>query len=163
MSALEPQLRLFGELFDNKPMKYVVYPTITHNYSRQHYNPLSDQLVTSTLSIASRIVDGIVIWHEINGSVIQEYLDDISSNNIVNIDKMNSIERAQIEDEHAAWVAYNESNKLNKPNITNNEKEMNCLEWHNKYLREYNYWLTSNSAPDEVDLLKRKLLSFIKH
>ncbi|HZD34707.1 MAG TPA: hypothetical protein VE130_05840, partial [Nitrososphaeraceae archaeon] len=39
ISALEPQLRIFSELFDNKPMKYVVYPTITHNYTRQHYSP----------------------------------------------------------------------------------------------------------------------------
>jgi hypothetical protein len=164
ISALEPQLHLFGELFDNKPMKYVVYPTITHNYSRQHYSPPSDQLVISTLSIASRIVDGIIIWHKINGSVIQEYSDNTSNNNRVDIDKMNSIKRVQIEDEHAAWVVYNESNitsKSNKSNITSNGREMNCLEWHNKYLHAYNYWLTSNSVPDEVDLLKRKLFSFI--
>ncbi|HZD33805.1 MAG TPA: hypothetical protein VE130_01255, partial [Nitrososphaeraceae archaeon] len=140
---------------------YVVYPTITHNYTRQHYSPPSDQLVTSTLSIASRIVDGIVIWHEINGSVIKEYLDDIDNNNRVNIDKMNSMKRIQIENEHAERAAYNESNKSDMSNISSNEKEINCLEWQNKYLRAYNYWLTSNSAPNEVDLLKGKLLRLI--
>jgi len=142
VSALEPQLHLFRELFDNKPMKYIVYPTITHNYSRQHYSPPSDGLVISTLSIASRIVDGIVIWHRINGSVIQEYLDNIGNNNREYTDKMNSIKRVQIENERASWEA------ANKFNINSSEREeKNCLEWHNKYLRAYNYWLSSDSAP----------------
>ena len=42
VSALEPQLQLFGELVNNKPMKYIVYPTITHNYTTQQYSPPSD-------------------------------------------------------------------------------------------------------------------------
>jgi hypothetical protein len=93
--------------------------------------------------------------------VIKEYLDDIDNNNRVNIDKMNSMKRIQIENEHAERVAYNESNKSDMSNISSNEKEINCLEWQNKYLRAYNYWLTSNSTPNEVDLLKGKLLKLI--
>jgi hypothetical protein len=58
VSALEPQLRLFGDLFDDKPVKYVVYPTITHNYTRQHYSPPSDRL---DLNIINRISD--CRWH----------------------------------------------------------------------------------------------------
>ena len=98
VSALEPQLHLFRELFDNKPMKYVVYPTITHNYSRQYYSPPSDRLVFSTLSIASRNTDGVIVWHEIDNPVIQEYLKNIG-NNKAYISKMNHMEEIQIEDE----------------------------------------------------------------
>jgi len=80
VSALEPQLQYFGELVDDKPIKYIVYPTITHNYSRQQYGPPSDQLVISTLSIASRMVDSIIVWHKIDSPVIQEYLKNIDNN-----------------------------------------------------------------------------------
>jgi hypothetical protein len=92
VSALELQLHLFGELFDNKPMKYVVYPTITHNYTRQYYSPPSDRLVISTLSIVSRTVDGILIWHKIDSPVIQEYLKNIDINKAY-ISKMNRMEK----------------------------------------------------------------------
>ena len=153
VSALEPQLHLFRELFDNKPMKYVVYPTITHNLSRQHYSPPSDRLVISTLSIASRTVDGIIIWHKIDSPVIQEYLD-VDSNNAY-ISKMNRITKIQIEDELA------EGSTDNKIRINSTETEKNCLEWYEKYLRAYNYWLSLDSVEKEDDSLKEKLLSYI--
>jgi hypothetical protein len=153
VSALEPQLHLFRELFDNKPMKYVVYPTITHNFSRQHYSPPSDRLVISTLSIASRTVDGIIIWHKIDSPVIQEYLD--VDNNNAYISKMNRITKIQIEDELA------EGSTDNKIRINSTETEKNCLEWYEKYLRAYNYWLSLDSVEKEDDSLKEKLLSYI--
>jgi hypothetical protein len=92
VSALEPQLHLFGELFDNKPMKFVVYPTVTHNYTRQYYSLQSDRLVISTLSIVSRTVNGILIWHKIDSPVIQEYLKNIDINKAY-ISKMNRMEK----------------------------------------------------------------------
>jgi len=154
VSALEPQLHLFGELFDNKPIKYVVYPTITHNYTRQYYSPPSDRLVISTLSIASRTVDGILIWHKIDNPVIQEYLKNID-NNKAYISKMNRVKGIQIEEELAAW------DTANKIHINSTETEKNCLEWYEKYLRAYNYWLSLDSVQKEDDSLKEKLLSFI--
>jgi hypothetical protein len=135
VSALEPQLRLFGDLFEDKPVKYVVYPTITHNYTRQHYSPPSDRLVTSTLSIASRTADGILVWHKIDNPVIQEYLKNID-NNTAYISKMNRMEEIQIEEEYAAGVT------PNKMHINSTETEKNCLDWNEKYLRAYNYWLS---------------------
>ena len=154
VSALEPQLHLFGELFDNKPIKYVVYPTITHNYTRQHYSPPSDRLVISTLSIASRTVDGILVWHKIDSPVIQEYLKNID-NNKAYISKMNRMKEIQIEEEVAAWATDS------RMNINSTETEKNCLDWYEKYLRAFNYWLSLDSSQKENDSSKEKLLSFI--
>ena len=122
VSALEPQLHLFRELFDNKPMKYVVYPTITHNYSRQYYSPPSDRLVFSTLSIASRNTDGVIVWHEIDNPVIQEYLKNIGNNKAYN-SKMNHMEEIQIEDESTAGGT---ANKI-LINSTRNRKELSRM------------------------------------
>ena len=154
VSALEPQLHLFGELFDNKPIKYVVYPTITHNYTRQNYSPPSDRLVISTLSIASRTVDGILVWHKINSPVIQEYLKNID-NNKAYISKMNRMKEIQIGEEVAGGATNG------RMHINSTETEKNCLEWYEKYLRAYKYWLSLDSSQKKDDTLKEKLLSFI--
>ena len=131
VSALEPQLQYFGELVDDKPIKYIVYPTITHNYSRQQYSPPSDQLVISTLSIASRMVDSIIVWHKIDSPVIQEYLKNID-NNLAYISKMNRMEEIQIEEERGGAT----TDKIHK---NSTEIEKNCLDWYNKYEHAYNY------------------------
>jgi len=154
VSALEPQLHLFGEFFDNKPMKYIVYPTITHNYTRQQYSPPSDRLVTSTLSIASQLVDGIIVWHKIDSPVIQEYLKNID-NNRAYLSKMNRMKEIQIEDELAAGAS------ANKILFNSTETEKNCLEWYEKYLHAYDYWLNLDSDEKEDDSLKEKLLSLV--
>ena len=154
VSALEPQLHLFGELFGNKPIKYVVYPTITHNYTRQYYSPPSDRLVISTLSIASRTADGILVWHKIDSPVIQEYLKNID-NNKAYISKMNRMKEIQIGEEVAGGATNG------RMHINNTETEKNCLEWYEKYLRAYNYWSSLDSSQKEDDTSKEKLLSFI--
>jgi hypothetical protein len=134
VSALEPQLHFFEELFDSKPIKYIVYPTITHNYSRQHYSPPSDQLVISTLSIASRIADGILIWHKIDSPIIQEYLENADSdNNKAYISKMDQMKKIQIKNEK-------DGENIDKPNKNSTEIENNCREWYDKYIHAYNYW-----------------------
>jgi hypothetical protein len=74
VSRLETNLLQFKELFPGKPTRYIVYPTITYNYTRQDYDPPSDRLVMATLSIATRSVDGIIIWHKIDGHIVQDYL-----------------------------------------------------------------------------------------
>jgi hypothetical protein len=160
VSALEPQLRILDELFDGKPMKYVVYPTITHNYSRQYYNPPSDRLVISTLSIASSIADGIIIWHDIGSPVIQEYMKNVDSNKTY-LSKMDRMKQIQIEDELVTGAT------VSKIRINSTETEKNCLDWYTKYLSAYNYWLSSDSDsdPDSVQmkdgLMKKTLLRFI--
>jgi hypothetical protein len=49
------------KLFPGKAIQYVVYPTITYNYTKQGYEPLSDRLARATLSNAIRLADGIII------------------------------------------------------------------------------------------------------
>jgi hypothetical protein len=74
VSQLETDLLQFKEMFQGKPSRYIVYPTITYNYTRQGYDPPSDRLVMATLSIAPRSVDGIILWHKIDGPIVQDYL-----------------------------------------------------------------------------------------
>jgi hypothetical protein len=74
VSSLETNLLQFKEMFQGKPSRYIVYPTITYNYTRQDYDPPSDRLVMATLSIATRSVDGIILWHRIDGHIVQDYL-----------------------------------------------------------------------------------------
>jgi hypothetical protein len=153
VSALEPQLQLFNELFDNKPIKYVVYPTITHNYTRQYYSPPSDRLVISTLSIASRIVDGILIWHYIDSPVIQEYLKNID-NNEVYLSKMNRMEETQIKEELGGAT-------IDKIHRNSTEIEKNCLNWYNKYKHAYNYLLQLDNSHKADNAWKDKLVNFL--
>src|ERR671918_1108956 len=153
VSALEPQLHLFGQFFDNKPMKYVVYPTITHNYTRQQYSPPSDRLVTSTLSIASRIVDGILIWHNIDSPVIQEYLKNMD-NNEAYLSKMNRMEKTQIKEEHGGATTV-------KTHSNSTETEKNCLDWYNKYIHAYDYFLQLDNSHKADNAWKDKLMNFL--
>ncbi|HEX2106936.1 MAG TPA: hypothetical protein VHF28_04315 [Nitrososphaera sp.] len=74
VSSLETNLSRFKQMFEGKQTRYIVYPTITYNYSRQGADPPSDRLVMATLSIATRSVDGIILWHQIDGPVVQDYL-----------------------------------------------------------------------------------------
>ena len=75
VSNLETKLSHFKDfLFSGKPTRYIVYPTITYNYTRYGYDPPSDRLVMATLSIATRMVDGIIIWHKTDGPIVQDYL-----------------------------------------------------------------------------------------
>jgi hypothetical protein len=97
ITNLKANLLAFSELFDNKPTRYVVYPTITYNYSRQNYSPPSEQLIMATLSIASTNADGIIMWTRFDSWVVQEFLSN--HDNPEYLSKISSMEKAQIKDE----------------------------------------------------------------
>jgi hypothetical protein len=102
VSKLERNLSEFKQMFPGKPTMYIVYPTITYNYTRQGYDPPSDRLVMATLSIATKLVDGIIIWHKIDSHVIQDYLnyrEDASY-----MDAIYVMEQLQIADEKDTLV-----------------------------------------------------------
>ena len=84
-------------MFDNKPIKYVVYPTITYNYSRYNYYPPSEQLIMATLSIASKNADGIIMWTNIDGRVVLEYLSNHDDPKYLS--RISAMEKIQIRDE----------------------------------------------------------------
>jgi hypothetical protein len=106
ITNLEKDLLMFSEMFDNKPIRYVVYPTITYNYSRQNYDPPSDRLVMATLSIASESADGILIWRKIDNHVVEDYLSN--HHDAKYLSKISMMERLQIRDEKI-WKEANPS------------------------------------------------------
>jgi hypothetical protein len=113
VSRLETNLSMFKEMFPGKPTRYIVYPTITYNYSRQGYDPPSDRLVMATLSIATRSVDGIILWHKIDGHLARDYL-----NYRENPDYLHAIsimEQLQIADERNTLVQPVDKQKIIEP------------------------------------------------
>jgi len=94
VSKLEASLYVYDLKFQGKPTRYIVYPTITYNYTRQGYDPPSDRLVMATLSIATRMVDGIIIWHKIDGPIVQDYLRNRENPNYFHT--LHMIEQKQI-------------------------------------------------------------------
>jgi hypothetical protein len=97
ITNLRANLLAFSEMFDNKPIRYVVYPTITYNYSRYNYSPPSEQLIMATLSIASKNADGIIMWTKIDGRVVLEYLSNHDDPKYLS--RISAMEKAQIRDE----------------------------------------------------------------
>jgi hypothetical protein len=97
VSRLETNLSHFKEMFQGKPSRYIVYPTITYNYTRQGYDPPSDRLIMATLSIATRSVDGIILWHKIDGHIVQDYLRHRENPNYLH--GIRVMEQLQIADE----------------------------------------------------------------
>jgi hypothetical protein len=146
VSTLDKQLQIFSEIFD-KPIRYVVYPTITYNYSKLHYDPPTDRLIRATLSIASNSSDGLVIWRDADNPVIQQhlenrhdkrYLSDISNSKV-----------SQIDDENI----HNKSKSTVTKNIHNT-----CSSWIKKYDDAYDKW---NELPkgDNRNYWERKILN----
>jgi hypothetical protein len=97
ITNLKGNLLTFSKMFDNKPIRYVVYPTITYNYSRYNYDPPSDQLIMATISIASKSADGIILWTKIDSHVIEDYLSN--HDNTKYLSKISMMEKQQIRDE----------------------------------------------------------------
>ena len=135
VSTLKKEFTIFREIFE-KPIKYVVYPKITYNYSRQGYNPPTDRLIQATLSIASNssaYVDGLIIWQDIYKPVIQEYLTN--KDNKEYLAKISKTKELQINDEKITTT--NLKKLLNLPDA---EQYVNCQEWSNRYNKAYDKW-----------------------
>jgi hypothetical protein len=113
VSTLETNLSMFKEMFPGKPTRYIVYPTITYNYSRQGYDPPSDRLVMATLSIATRSVDGIILWHKIEGHLVRDYLN--YGENPDYLHAIYAMEQLQIADERNTLVQPVDKQKIMEP------------------------------------------------
>ena len=118
VSTLKKEFTIFTEIFE-KPIRYVVYPTITYNYSRQGYNPPTDQLIQATLSIASNSADGLIIFRDTDKPVIQEYL--ANQDNKEYLGKISKMKELQINDEKMTTA--NLKKLLNLPDA---EQYVNC-------------------------------------
>ena len=145
ISTLDKQLQIFSELF-NKPMRYVVYPTITYNYSKLDYSPPTDRLIMATLSIASNSSDGLVIWRDADNPVIQKHMENRQDNRYL-LDISNSKE-LQIGDENI--------DTENKSTVSMNIHNT-CSSWTKKYDDAYDKWIKLSEGEDNNDW-KRKIL-----
>jgi hypothetical protein len=70
LSYLENNFANLSKILDNKPIKFIVYPI------KSGFDPPSDRLIMATLSIASRWVDGIIIYVNTNHPIVQDYLSN---------------------------------------------------------------------------------------
>ncbi|HLN34657.1 MAG TPA: hypothetical protein VK250_05175 [Nitrososphaeraceae archaeon] len=155
VSTLKKEFTIFKEIFE-KPIRYVVYPIITYNYSRQGYNPPTDRLIQATLSIASNSADGLIFWRDIDKPVIQEYLDN--HDNKKYLAKISKMEELQINDEKIT-TANSKKKLLNTPNA---EQYLNCQEWSNTFNKAYDKWKDLSQQEKEKDKWKKEILQIIR-
>jgi hypothetical protein len=156
VSTLKKEFTIFKEIFE-KPIRYVVYPTITYNYSRQGYNPPTDHLIQATLSIASKSADGLIIWQDIDKPVIQEYIDN--RDNKEYLAKISKMKELQINDEKITTTAIS---KKKLSNIPNAEQYINCQEWSNRYNKAYDKWKDLSLQEKEENKWKKEILQIIR-
>jgi hypothetical protein len=97
ITNLKQNLLTFSRMFDNEPIRYVVYPTTTYNYTKHNYNPPSDRLVMATLSIATKVADGILIWRKTDSQVVKDYLSNHDDREYLS--RISMVEKLQIRDE----------------------------------------------------------------
>jgi hypothetical protein len=154
VSTLKKEFTIFKEIFE-KPIKYVVYPTITYNYSRQGYSPPTDQLIQATLSIASNSADGLIIFRDTDKSVIQEYL--ANQDNKEYLGKISKMKELQINDEKIT-----KDNLKKLLNLPDAEQYVNCQEWSNRYNKAYDEWKDLSQQEKENDKWKKEILQIIK-
>ena len=154
VSTLKKEFTIFKEIFE-KPIKYVVYPTITYNYSRQGYNPPSDQLIQATLSIASTSADGLIIFRDTDKPVIQDYL--ANQNNKEYLGKILRMKGLQINDEKKTTA--NIKKLLNLPDA---EQYVNCQKWYDRYNKAYDEWKDLSQQEKENDKWKKEIFQIIK-
>jgi hypothetical protein len=106
ITNLKGDLQSFSKMFDNRPIRYVVYPTTTYNYTRYNYSPPSDQLIMATLSIATKGADGIILWTKIDSPVIENYLSE--HDNPKYLSEISMLAKEQMRDEKI-WKQANPS------------------------------------------------------
>jgi hypothetical protein len=146
ISTLEKQLHIFSEIFD-KPIRYVVYPTITYNYSKLKYDPPTDRLIMATLSIASNSSDGLVIWRDTDNPIIQKHLEN--RHDIHYLSNISNSKELQIDAENI--------HSKSKSNMTKNIHNT-CSSWTKKYNDAYDNWIKLPIGGDNKDW-ERKILN----
>ncbi|MFL6364443.1 MAG: PDZ domain-containing protein [Nitrososphaeraceae archaeon] len=102
VTDLDHNLKVLSKVFNNKPIRYVVYTDRTSNFIDS--SPPSDRLVLSTLSIAneSGVVKGVIIWRNTNSPVIRDYLSN--RNNTEYMSFVSMMGKLQLKDENSSNV-----------------------------------------------------------
>ena len=154
VSTLAKEFTIFKEIFE-KPIRYVVYPTITYNYSRQGYNPPTDRLIQATLSIASNFADGLIIFRDTDKPVIQEYL--ANKGNKEYLEKISKMKELQIKDEKISTA-----NLKRFGDLPDAEQYINCQKWSDKFNKAYDKWNDLSQEKKEKDKWKKEIFKLIK-
>jgi hypothetical protein len=167
VSTLKKELTVFKEIFE-KPIRYVVYPTITYNYSRQGYSPPTDQLIQATLSIASNStavdVDGLIIWRDIDNPVIQEYL--VNRGDKEYLSKISNLKELQIREEGEGKEENEEmtTTTSSKNKLLGTINDEHCQEWTIKYNKAYDIIKNLPQQEEkENDKWKKEILDILKN
>jgi hypothetical protein len=144
VSTLERQLDMFSEIF-KKPIRYIVYPTITYNYSRLDYSPPTDRLIMATLSIALNSSDGLIIWRDLDNPVIQEHMKNRHDKQYL----------SNISDSREVQISHEKRDNSNQLSISKNAYNT-CHSWSKKYNEAYDKWMKLPEEKEED--WKRKIL-----
>ena len=99
ITYLESQLIRISEMFHDEPIKFIIYPTKSSDHSP------SDRLMMATLSVASRRVDGLIMYVDTDHYVIRDYLRNY--NDPLYMSALREMERLQIADEIAQPLSSN--------------------------------------------------------
>jgi hypothetical protein len=104
VTELGHNLKVFSKVFNNKPIRYVVYTDRTSNFVDS--SRPSDRLVLATLSIANKsdVVKGAIIWRNTNIPVIRDYLSNINDTEYMSVVSM--MERLQLKAENSSSNVY---------------------------------------------------------
>ena len=100
VTDLAHNLKVFSKVFNNKPIRYVVYTDITSNFIDS--SPPSERLILSTLSIAneSGVVKGVIVWRNMNSPIIRDYLSN--RNNTEYLSFISAMGKLQLKDENSS-------------------------------------------------------------
>jgi PDZ domain len=121
VTELGHNLKVFAKVFNNKPIRYVVYTDRTSNFIDS--SPPSDRLILSTLSIAneSGVVKGVIVWRNTNSPVISDYLSNRNDTKYVSVVSM--MERLQLKDENSSRNVYGLYNPPSPISATNGQEQ----------------------------------------
>jgi len=174
ISILEKELTLFSQIFE-KPIKYVIYPTVTYNYSKQGYNPPTDSLIQATLSIAYNlsttttsttdaptVVQGLVIWHDIDNPVIHDYITN--KDNKQYLSEISNAKKLQIREENQKEQNISNTDNLKKKSSSKPDigQDMGCQDWSTRYNKAYDVWKDLSQQEKEKNKWKKEILQILR-
>jgi PDZ domain len=130
VTDLDHNLKVLSKVFNNKPIRYVVYTDRTSNFIDS--SPPSDRLVLSTLSIAneSGVVKGVIIWRNTNSPVIRDYLSNRNDTEYMSFVSM--MEKLQLKNENSS-NAYGLYNPSYVPPTTQQDQQQNLKDSSNHH------------------------------
>jgi PDZ domain len=122
VTDLDRNLKVFSKVFNNKPIRYVVYTDRTSNFIDS--SPPSDRLILSTLSIAngSGVVNGVIIWRNTNSPAIRDYLSNMNDTEYMSL--VSIMEKLQLKDEKNS-NAYGLYNPSSSPSNIHQQQQQN--------------------------------------